>query len=255
MLLSCNYVLYFRIPNLYSLDVYKVKNVYQKTKQELDFERLFSDPKAARGLTVAMFLRQARKPARLRIERIIELLKERARLIESAPESLPDWKMIVESSEAAILTESDSPVFQLNNEIDKLLARYKPPRLRMEMPTRSLERLRTDSHNRTREAEVALALKTMADDGLKVLDRLRMCRGCGEWLYATRADQVNCDADCRHIRYAQSDFYKVRARLQSKIKYWSDKRRLAVSLAARTKANEKLQTAKAELDKMKGEGK
>jgi multidrug resistance efflux pump len=66
---------------------------------------------------------------------------------------------------------------------------------------------------------------------------------------------VNCDADCRHIRYAQSDFYKVRARLQSKIKYWSDKRRLAVSLAARTKANEKLQTAKAELDKMKGEGK
>lgn len=213
----------------------------EKTKTEIDLERHFNDPKSARGLTVAMFLRMARKPARLPIERLLELLKERARLIESAPESLPDWKRIVESSEATIFSESNSPVSQLDREIDKLLARYPPQRLRM----------RAYSEVKVREAEVAEALKTMAEDGLKVLDRLRMCRGCGEWLYAIKSDRVTCGDECRHKKYAQSEFYKERARQQSKIKYWSDKCRLAVSLAAKTKANEKLQTAKAKLDNLK----
>jgi hypothetical protein len=227
--------------------------VYQKTKQEIDFERWVSDPKAARGLTVAMFLRGAKKPAHQRIERILDLLKARAKLIESVPESLPDWKRIVETSEATILSESNSPVFQLNRGIDKLLARYKPPRLRMEMPTKSLERLRIDSQTRTREAEVAQALKIIAEDGSRALDLLRTCRGCGEWLYATKADRVTCDAACRHVKYAQGDFYKKRAKLQSKINYWTNEYRIAVSLARREKADEKLQTAKAELESLKGE--
>ncbi len=44
---------------------------------------------------------------------------------------------------------------------------------------------------------------------------------------------MNCDAGCRHIIYAQSDFYKRRARPRSKVNYYSAKSRFSESPAAK----------------------
>lgn len=203
------------------------------------FQRRVSHPITAHGLTVVMFLVDAKKPARQRIERILDLLKAKARLIESAPESLPNWKKIVESSGATILSESNSPVFQLNLEIDKLLAGYKP-RLQMALPTQAL-----------RESEAALALKEISAYGLAVLDLFRKCEESGErakWFFATRPDQKFCSAKCRHKALEQTPEFKVSRKLYAREQYWSERERDLQYRIKNLSETREGQKTKAELD-------
>lgn len=173
------------------------------------------------GQRVALFLNEAEEPARSQIEEFARELLEVTKKAEFAPDD-DQWETI---GEGQILPEPNSQFAQRLRSIERKMNRLYKLSFRIIIPTKTDVRLRFLSLGDTTEAEAAIALKTLAEEGWSTLSLLRKCEGCSDWFFASRSDKKCCDGNCRQKKLeATPDFQKSRS-LYMKINYWQERER------------------------------
>ena len=217
--------------------------MYEKKDREKAFERRWGDPTIARGMMLAHFLNRS-SPASRRILDILELFRKAVEAAHSAPNGLPRYERIEESSEITIQSTHNWSGFQSMNSANELLKKYKVS-LRLETQTNGVSLLRSTPQHETSESEAAHAVVMLAEAGWGNLSLLRRCRGCEEWFFAERKDKVSCNNDCRSTNRERNHFYKTRDRLKQKIRYWANKP--TASPKAKAAATERKKAAEQEL--------
>lgn len=200
------------------------------------------------GQTVASFLNEGEEPARLRIEEFVSELLEVTKQSEFAPDD-EQWETI---GEGQFLPEPNSQLSQRVHSIERKMNRRYKPSFRIIIPTKGDPRLRFLSVGDTTEAEVAIALKTLAQEGWSTLSLLRKCGGCSKpnkatWFFASRSDKKCCDVTCRQKKLEATRHFRESRNLYMKIKYWRERGRDLRSRIANLPETRKRQKTEAQL--------
>lgn len=154
-----------------------------------------------------MFLIAAKKPARLRIEKLLELLRLKAAQGTSQGNAVSDLE--IDGSFVHLVPPLDS-------QIEELLNRY-APRLRLEL-------FKFDYVSK--EAEAADSALALYREGRSTLDLLRKCEEsseCGKPFFATRPDQKFCSPKCRHKALEKTEKFKESRKLYAREQYWRER--------------------------------
>lgn len=231
-----------------------MKSVGQKNTEHDRSERWLKQPSTASGLRLTFYLNsqaESEDPGRQKILSFLQDMRELQHLIETSPESIPEWQSAeIEGSNIMVRRDDEWPGLELHRKIESALSKYSP-RLRIQIPSRTDPQIRSIVAPETDEADAATALVALSEAGK--LSLVRQCEGCRQWIYVQTSNKKTCDENCRGRKYRNTDRFKEDRRLYMQIRYWETESKDLLSKIRNLSRSREDQEAKVGLEATRSE--